>query len=179
MISDILPLFIGIILLLLPISSSLSSSTGLSVAAPRCPALCLLVGSWLPDVHFRSHRSPFPSSHQPRSQSVCRSMTEVMYAPSLTSGTSFSGDSPELESSHLLSIDRVSNPSPVNDGSHKSTPSAPQIYRAAGLRPPSHPPTAKDWELYRDVILKTYKAEAKSVKDLKSILAERYGFRAS
>ncbi|KAL9106270.1 MAG: hypothetical protein Q9227_008669 [Pyrenula ochraceoflavens] len=101
-----------------------------------------------------------------------------MYAPSLTTQESVNSDSLDIKSEHLLSIDRLSNPSSLSDPPNKSSSSAPQIYRAAGLRPPSHPPTAKDWELYRDVILQTYKS-ASSVKELKSILTERYGFRAS
>ncbi|MCJ1401220.1 hypothetical protein MMC11_004432 [Xylographa trunciseda] len=45
--------------------------------------------------------------------------------------------------------------------------------------PPSDPPTAQDWEDYREIFTKLYRAEGKKLKDVKKIMEERYSFCAT
>ena len=47
------------------------------------------------------------------------------------------------------------------------------------LTPASNPPTAQDWDNHRAVFTKLYRNEGRTLKDVKSIMATRYGFIAT
>ena len=169
------------------VSQAVLARLFLSLSARRTPSRLAFPKTTQPraptsTINFNPSLSPLSPLPLPITEFLSHApskMTAVMYAPSLTTQASVNSDDFDLASDHLLSVDRLSNPSSLSEPTRKSGPSAPQIYKAAGLRPPSHPPTAKDWELYRDVILQTFKSEAKTVKELKEILDDRHGFKAS
>ncbi|KAH8588664.1 Clr5 domain-containing protein [Bisporella sp. PMI_857] len=47
------------------------------------------------------------------------------------------------------------------------------------LKPPSYPPTAADWKLYRSTFKKLYWTEDRTLKETAELMKERYGFRAT
>jgi len=47
------------------------------------------------------------------------------------------------------------------------------------LSPPSYPPTRQDWEDYRAVFTQLYRTEDRSLKEVMSIMASQYKFKAT
>ena len=47
------------------------------------------------------------------------------------------------------------------------------------LTQPSDPPTAENWDSHRAIFTKVYRSEGRTLKDVKSIMATRYGFIAT
>jgi len=47
------------------------------------------------------------------------------------------------------------------------------------LPPPSNPPTRQDWEAYRTIFTELYRTENRSLKEVISIMADQYNFKAT
>lgn len=47
------------------------------------------------------------------------------------------------------------------------------------LPPPSDPPTRRDWEAYRTIFTHLYRTENRSLKEVMSIMADQYKFKAT
>jgi len=47
------------------------------------------------------------------------------------------------------------------------------------LPPPSNPPTRQDWEDYRTIFTELYRTKNRSLKDVVSIMADQYNFKAT
>lgn len=52
-------------------------------------------------------------------------------------------------------------------------------YAVQVLPPPNDPPTRRDWEAYRAIFTQLYRAENKPLKEVMSIMADQYGFKAT
>ncbi len=44
---------------------------------------------------------------------------------------------------------------------------------------PSHPPTRQDWENHRTIFTRLYRTEDRSLKEVMSIMADQYKFKAT
>lgn len=47
------------------------------------------------------------------------------------------------------------------------------------LPTPAYPPTQQDWDNYRDIFTRLYQVEDRSLKEVKELLQQHYGFRAT
>jgi hypothetical protein len=47
------------------------------------------------------------------------------------------------------------------------------------LPPPSNPPTRQDWEAYRAIFTQLYRIENRSLKEVISVMANQYNFKAT